>query len=197
MEWKNGRISLYWCNHWCLKTKEINHLNYTGLLWTCTVFLLQEQSRSIQSPRLCERSTGMTKPSRQTITAANCIRSDFYRGSLPRLTCGKVCLWYLNGLIWNKGMEKGAKSLQELNCCVSRTPPRPVEQISWREAAAAATPSDWWPCNHFDWCLTICLLNPKLHKRRENCRRPDLDPLYNNKKGFKCFHDQPGWLPNL
>lgn len=42
----------------------------------------------------------------ETITAADHIPSDFYKGSLPQLTREKVCLWYLNGLILNKGMEK-------------------------------------------------------------------------------------------
>lgn len=90
----------------------------------------------------------------ETITAADHIQSEFSKGSLPQLTHKKVGLWYLNGLILNKGMEKYAKSLQELNRCISRRTPSVVQKISWIEATAA-TPSDWWPCTDRQFPILI------------------------------------------
>lgn len=89
----------------------------------------------------------------ETITAADHIQSDFSKGSLPQHTRKKVCLWYLNGLILNKGMEKWAKSLQELNHCISRRTPSAVQKISWMEGTGA-TPSDRRPCTNRQ-CLIL------------------------------------------
>lgn len=50
-------------------------------------------------------------------------KQRFLYGSLPRLTHQNVGLCDLNGLIRNKGMGKWAKSLQELNGCISGAPP--------------------------------------------------------------------------
>lgn len=69
-------------------------------------------SHAIQSPGLCERSTGNIWNDKGTVPGV-------YKGSLPQLTTKKYIFWYFNGLILNKRMEKWAKFLWELNCCLS------------------------------------------------------------------------------
>lgn len=76
-------------------------------------------SHAIQSPGLCEGATGNIWNDKGTVPATDLIQSGFYKGSLPQLTTKKDILWYFNGLILNKRMEKRAKFLRELNCCFS------------------------------------------------------------------------------
>lgn len=130
---------------------QINHSNHAGesgpLGNSPPVFLLQEQS-------LYPKSTFMWKINRKRLkwqsfweqsqlqTIYSLVRALYHSSHTKNWV-----LWYFNGLILNKGMEKWAKFLQELNRCISGRIPITIQKISWTEFSTA-TPSDC--CPHTD-----------------------------------------------
>lgn len=139
----------------------------------------------------------------KTITAAADIQSDFYRGSLPQLTCGKS-RFVLMGLFGTKEWRKKQNPFRNLTAALVEHHPAQCRKPAERRPRQPLL--DWWPCTVRRRLTLIGVLLSVLLERRlslslilnhikeeETVRGLIWIHCTNNKTGLKCFHYQPVW----
>lgn len=108
-----------WFRMWILNVKLQSFRFHVALGNSVHLSSFSRNSHAIQSPGLCERSTGNIWNDKGQSQLQTLYSLGFRRELCHSSQAKNIFFWYFNGLIMNKRIEEWAKFLWKVNCCFS------------------------------------------------------------------------------